>query len=123
MKKQFHLGDVLSVTGKKLVSPRLIDGIYDILNYMTGDNLFTHQLISAQKECRPFLLRQFPQLAEVDESSVNRDTWRAWLDEQIAKFGEFLDVEPLPEGAHRHRDPVEELMELRPDAPIITVKV
>ena len=61
--KQFHLGDVLSITTGRLVSPRHIDGVYDILNFMTGDNLFTHQLPRAFDECKPYLVAQFPQLA------------------------------------------------------------
>ena len=69
--KKFHLGDVLSITTGRLVSPRHMDGVYDILNFMTGDNLFTHQLPRASDECKPHLLAQFPQLAEVDTSGVN----------------------------------------------------
>ena len=60
MSKQFHLGDVLSVTSDFLLSPRKIDGVYDILNYMTGDDLYTHQLPRASKECKPWLLRKHP---------------------------------------------------------------
>ncbi len=61
--KKFHLGDVLSITTGRLVSSRHIDGVYEILNFMTDDNLFTHQLPRAMGECRPHLLRQFSQLA------------------------------------------------------------
>ena len=61
--KTFHLGDILSVTTSRLVSPRHIDGVYDILNWMTGDNLFTHQLPRASRECEGPLLAQHPDLA------------------------------------------------------------
>ena len=44
MKKQFYLGDVLSVAIDRLVSLRHMDGVYDILNFMTGDDLLTHEL-------------------------------------------------------------------------------
>lgn len=122
MSKHFHIGDILSITGEKLVSPRLISGVYDILNYMTGDELYTHQLPRAMRECRPYILKQHPQLAAVDESGVTPETWRAWLDEQIAKFGETLPVDPLPEHAHEFIDPISELAEkVHPDK-IIVVK-
>jgi hypothetical protein len=62
MKVYFHISDVLSVTTGRLVSTRHIDGVYDILNFLTGDNLFTHQLPRANKECEPWLRTQFPQL-------------------------------------------------------------
>ena len=51
MSRDFHIGDILSVTTGRLVSPRRMDGVYDILNFMTGDNLFTHQLPRAAREC------------------------------------------------------------------------
>jgi hypothetical protein len=111
MSRSFHLGDVLSVTTGKLVSPRLIEGVYDILNYMTGDSLFTHQLPRASRECAPWLLRQHPELATVDASGVTRTTWRRWLAEQIAQFGDSLEVEP----------PLTELREMVPDDKIIVI--
>lgn len=120
--RSFHIGDVLSVTGDKLVSPRLIGGVYDILNFMTGDSLFTHQLPRACRECRPALLKQHPQLASVDDSGVTGETWKAWLDEQIARFGETLPVEPLAEHEHEFIDPVSELAEMVHPGKIIVVE-
>lgn len=93
--KTFHIGDVLSITTGKLVSPRHMDGIYDILNFMLGANLFTHQLGYASEECRPVLLKQFPQLAEVDASGVNENNLASWLVEQSTKYGEYLEVESV----------------------------
>jgi hypothetical protein len=111
--RQFHLGDILSVTTERLVSPRHVDGIYDILNYMTGDNLCTHQLPRANRECAPALLAQHPQLAEVQVPASFGETPEtavaAWLAEQVARFGEMLPVEPLAEGDHTHIGPLEEL--------------
>lgn len=52
--KTFHIGDILSVTTSRLVSPSHIDGVYSILNWMTCDNLYTHQLPRAADECAPF---------------------------------------------------------------------
>lgn len=126
--RSFHLGDILSVTTGYLVSPRAphgIDAMYDLLNFMTGDNLFTHQLPRACDECKPELLRQHPQLADVkpperfdDEAHV----WR-WLAEQVDRYGEFLDVAPLATSDHTVIDPIAELKMLRPDMPIIVVEV
>jgi hypothetical protein len=58
----FHISDVLSITTGRLVSSRHMEGIYDILNFLTGDELLTHQLPRAAKECEPWLKTQFPQL-------------------------------------------------------------
>jgi hypothetical protein len=121
--RQFHIGDILSITTGHLVSPRHIEGVYDILNFMTRDNLFTHQLPRASRECAPHLLRQHPMLDHVDASGVNADNWRAWLDAQIVKFGLTLPVEPVPEHVHEFIDPMSELAEkVHPDK-IITIEV
>lgn len=60
----FHISDILSVTTGRLVSYRHIDGVYAILNFMTGDSLFTHQLPRASRECESSLRAQFPNLME-----------------------------------------------------------
>lgn len=113
MTREFHLGDILSITTGTLVSPSVppIDGVYDILNYMTGESLFTHQLPRVRKEAAPVLLEQHPQLAAVDASGVGRDNWREWLAEQVARFGERLTVKPMTEDEHERIDPVSELAE------------
>jgi hypothetical protein len=48
----FILGDVLNITMGRIVSPRHMDGVYDILNFMIGDDLFTHQLLRVSDECK-----------------------------------------------------------------------
>ena len=110
--KQFHISDVLSITTSTLVSTRLMSGVYDILNFMTSDNLFTHQLPRAAEECRPYLLEQFQQLKDVDASDVTKDTVDAWLQEQIDKFGEMLTVRRIPKEAHLNLDPIDELVSM-----------
>lgn len=121
--KTFHLGDILSITTGCLVSPRHIDGVYDILNHMTGDNLFTHQLPRAADECKPHLLAQHPDLAnvEVPDEFDGKDHVYEWLAEQVRIFGEYRDVVPLADTDHTRIDPVAEMRMMRPDMPIIGV--
>lgn len=82
--RTFPLGDVLSITTGRFLSSRGMDGIYEILNYMTGDNLFTHQLPRAIDECAPWLLRRYPhlsrdalasELAELDRRLEKAQRW------------------------------------------------
>lgn len=109
--RQFHLGDILTITTGLLVSPRHVDGIYDILNFMTGDNLFTHQLPRAMDECCPALLVQHPQLRAVStpEEFEGKEHVDRWLAEQVAQYGEQLPVTPLDPGDHTRIDPIAEL--------------
>ena len=109
MSKQFHLGDILSITTGRLVSPRHIEGVYDILNYMTGDSLFTHQLPRASEECRPYLLMEMPWLKEIDDNAVSGENWEQWLREQVSKYGEMHEVRPIHPEDHENIDPIDEL--------------
>jgi hypothetical protein len=113
--RRFDLGDILSITDGRLVSPRHIEGVYDILNWMTGDNLFTHQLPRASRECKGPLLAQHPQLANVefpDSFHGSMDAVLAWLDGQKLIYGATLPVAPLAKGQHEQRDPIEEACDI-----------
>lgn len=131
--KQFHISDVLSITTGRLVSTRHMDGVYDILNFMTGDNLFTHQLPRASDECKPYLLEQFPQLdtpemqfalGELSEMLKTQSGKKepdklilGWLSKLTSgKYGvkceEMLEVKPIPKEAHTIKNPIEEAVEM-----------
>ena len=120
MKRDFHIGDILSVTTGCLVSPRLIEGVCDILNFMTGESLYTHQLPRVCSEAGPAILRQHPALANVDTSAVDGDNWRTWLDARIAEFGETLPIERMTVDEHERIDPLSELAgKVSPDRIIV----
>jgi len=126
--KQFHLGDVLSITTGRLVSSRHIDGVYDILNFMTGDNLFTHALPCASGECKPYLIEQFPQLVTPEMDSAIAELGDAlksksgeveaekvvanWLTKQVTKYGEMFAVKPIPNNVHEVKNPIAEAAEM-----------
>jgi hypothetical protein len=125
--RDFHLGDILSVTTGRLVSPRHIDGVCDILNWMTGDNLFTHQLPRASRECEGPLLAQHPDLAAVEapeDFGGSREAVETWLAEQVAVYGETREVAPLADEDHTRIDPMTELRaKMHPDAEIVVIEV
>jgi hypothetical protein len=115
--RTFDIGDVLSVTTGKLVTRRHIDGIYDILGYMTGENLFTHQLPRALNMCQPALLAQHPELAGVDlpdeiAEAVDPEGIFQWVDGQAERFGRELPVTPLAKADRAPQDPIEELCDM-----------
>lgn len=131
--REFHVGDVLSITTGRLVSLRHMDGVYDILDFMTGDNLFTHQLPRAGDECKSYLLEQFPQLAtpEMDFAVAELGEMlktpsgkkepdkliAGWFSKLISgKYGvevkERLTVRPIPKSAHQIKNPIAEAVEM-----------
>lgn len=119
----FHLGDILSVTTGLLVSPSHIDGVYRILNWMTGDNLYTHQLPRAQDECSGPLLAQHPDLAAVVVPAEfgGKEHVERWLAEQVERFGETRPVAPMAADDHTRINPIDEMQMIRPGMPIITI--
>lgn len=121
--RSFHLGDILSISDGHLLSPSGISGVYDILNFMTGADLMTHQLPRASRECRPYLLQQHPELASVAmPEGLDKPGILRWLDSQIEIYGEMLVVHPAPAGAYIIQNPIEELAEMVPGKPIIVVQ-
>jgi hypothetical protein len=135
--KAFHIGDILSISTGYLVSPRHMEGVYDILNFMTGDTLFTHQLPRAANECRPWLARQHPQLESANDwaaaamATIPEDAPPAarkviidsFIAAAVERFGETLLIEPIPADDHERKDALTELRELMPNAQVIPVVV
>lgn len=124
----FHLGDILSITTGCLVSPDLIDGVYQIMNWMTQDNLFTHQLVTAQPACSRSLKEQLPFTASTEFprwlTGKGEDAIREWLAGEVAKHGEFHPVSPLPRGEWEHRTfdgVLDDLREIAPQAEVLVV--
>ena len=107
--RAFHIGDVLSAYSGYLVSNRRMEGVYETLNFLTGDDLYTHQLPRARDECKGWLERLHPQLKEIDCSGLTPETLPTWLAGIVAKYGETLTLRPLPPEGHEFRHPVEEL--------------
>lgn len=128
--RDFHLGDILSVTTGRLVSPRHIDGVYDVLNFMTGDDLMTHQLPRAAGECKEPLLAQHPDLRAIqvpyfgaESRDEAEEAVARWLAEQVATYGQTRAITPLAAEDHTHIDPITELQAMRENPQIVVIEV
>ena len=93
--KHFHLGDILSVTTGRLVSPTKFPGVRKIMEFMVGHPIFNHSLPLYTEQLSTTLLNQHPQLRTVDTFGISEDTWEQWLDRQVALYGETLPVTPI----------------------------
>lgn len=106
--RTFPLADVLSVTTPKLLSRRGMDGLTDLLNWMTDDRLEMWQLQRAADEAAPALVVQHPHLAGlVPPTGIDKADLYAWLVAAEQEHGSELAVQPLTEWTNQ--DPGEEL--------------
>lgn len=101
------LADVLSVTTDRLMSRRHVDGIYDLLRHMTGQDVYTHQLGKVADACAPALLEQHPFLRDLQPpEGLDAPDLMAWLVETERVHGEEVSVTPLT--TWQYRDPIED---------------
>lgn len=132
--KRFDVSDVLSVATPRLVSNRHMEGVYDILNWMTDDNLFTHQLPRAARQCETWLLRWFPELANANAAlgalddllaqheSNPGEACRIWIERLVAiGLPTHYDVPRVPADHRQHVNPLEELAQMVGPEKIIVV--
>jgi hypothetical protein len=129
--KTFDIGDILTVMTGSLVSPDGVDGIYKILNHLTGEDLMTHQLPRASREAEQILRERYPDLAAVeipawgfgptDTADQRRATVMTWLDTIAETHGRTRAVLPLSAADHTVIDPIAEIKMMRPDLPMIVV--
>lgn len=80
--KLFSLGVVLSATTGRLLCD--FGGVYEIMNHVTGDNLFTHVLPRAFKFAAPLIKAQYPEL-EAAETPENLAKLDALIADAIAR--------------------------------------
>lgn len=112
--KNFTAPDLVTVYTGMMISPRLIECVYDILDHMTGDNLMTHQLPTAVKAVRPALLEQHPWLEDVDvPREMTKDEAIALSEKIAADYPDTYPLEPAPElwGTHDPLDDLDKMLE------------
>lgn len=119
--RMFDLGDILSVTTGRLVSPRHMEGVYDICRFLAGEPVWTHQLGRVCEEAAPGILARHPKLAEIVAPELAADTWLPWLNEQKAIHGAELAISPMNADQHQSIDPLSELAEKVHPSKIIAV--
>jgi hypothetical protein len=122
--KDFPTGDVISTATGFLVTRNGIGGVYDVLNWMTGESVFTHQIPRISREARPVLLAAHPDLALAYEEAklVTRDNWGRVLETWIDRYGETIAVPKFGTDEHKSIDPVSELARMVPIEKIIVVQ-
>lgn len=114
--KEFPIGAVLSVVTGVLVSEdpeNAMGGVYEVLNWMTGESVYTHQIPRISREAEPVILAFHPVLRQAVEEAgqVTPDNWRTWLETWTARYGKTITVPKMTIAEHERIDPLSELAE------------
>lgn len=106
--KDFHLGDILSITDGRLLSPNHITGVGLLLSHMCGEPIMTHQMPLAADAMLPHLLAQHEWLTGLGPPKgadvLDMMAWLAWA---VEEHGALHAVTAVPEAWGSH-DPIED---------------
>jgi hypothetical protein len=114
--KEFATRDVLSTITGRLMGD--IGGVYEVLNWMTGESVFTHQLPRIGREATPVVVAAHPALQQaIDEAEqVNQENYAAWRQTWEDRYGPTISVPKFSAATHESIDPMSELAEkVHPD--------
>lgn len=117
-KKTFKIEEVLSAVKGYLLCD--MGKVYEVLNFLTGDNLYTHQLPRAGRECAPHVFKQHPFLESIDLSIVNTYNWKQVVADIKSKHPNEIELQKI-EGI-AHVDPIEEAIQMKGKDNVIVVK-
>ena len=123
--KAFETISILTVVTGRVLTTGGIGGVYEVLNWMTGESLYTHQLPRVCREAVPIIVAAHPELqSAIDEAGrCNEETYQYWRDLWLDRYGPEMTVPKFSEDGHERIDPISELAEyVHPDK-IITVQL
>ncbi len=111
--RTFDLGSVLTVATGKLFTE--MANLQYILDYLSNDSIFVHQIPRVMKTAQSYVLAKYPQLEGVGQDVVINgwEDVKAFLDSQKAVLGDSFALSPMPREMYEHIDPIEEAIEIR----------
>ena len=121
--KEFATVDVLSTITGRLMGE--IGGVYKVLNWMTGENVFTHQIPRIATEATPVLIATHPHLQQAitEAEQVTTENYKEWRQTWEDRYGPVIAVPKFGADTHERIDPISELAEhIHPDK-IISIKL
>jgi hypothetical protein len=116
--REFPIGAVLSVVGGKLLCE--MGEIYEIMGFLLGQPVWTHQLVTYHDICKAEIVAQHPQLKDYEDSACNRENFREFLETQTVKYGDILPIQPIAKVPQL--DPVKDLLDMVPAEKVIVIK-
>ena len=120
MTKDFPTLAVLSITSGRLLTQSKdtsegngIDQTYEVLRWMTDDLPFTDE------ECKQWIYQWHPEIIEADKLIENKliekceaEDVKACQTAMLAKFGETITLQKVPQSYHEIKNATDELFEV-----------
>jgi hypothetical protein len=97
--REFHIGDILSVSTGYFASPNGFGAVHELIEYLLGEPVMTHELPGVWERCKRGLIAQHPQLADADCTGITPQNHAARLAALVAEYGESLPVAPIVAGS------------------------
>ena len=85
--KEFDLAVILTITTLKLFVP--VRDFLKALKYITGDDIYTHQMVRVCEDIRPYIIKRYPELDGVgsDFKGTGWDKVTPFIDKMKEKYG------------------------------------
>ena len=93
--RDFDLGIVLSITSERLLTD--FNNIFDILNYLTVDDVYLHRVPVAIDVTKEYILLQYPELEGIgcDEVLLSEEDAKEFVKKQKEIFGNSIPLSPI----------------------------
>ncbi len=92
--KKFPLSAVLSILLDKIVTPRIAD-VRLVCSFLTGAEVYGHQVSRAITECTDGLKKQCPQFDHLNRDEITPDNAERWIKEKEDKYGKTILLTPI----------------------------
>ncbi len=107
--RQFDLGAILNITTNRIFTN--MNDVCEVLNYLTGDDIFIHQLPRVMQVAQPYVLSIYPELTGVGgDIAINSfEDAKTFVDAQKKIYGNQLPLTPMSKtNGYFYIDPLEE---------------
>lgn len=100
--KTFNLGSILTITTGRLFTE--MDNVYEILNFLSEESIYTHQIPKVMKIAQQYVLDKCPQLNGVGQDIVinSFDDAKKFLNSQEDILGNCFSLTPIPKNLLEH---------------------
>lgn len=111
--RPFDLGVVLTLTTDGIMLSESVGDVHEACDFLTGDQLMTHQLVRALPVCGAHAREQHPDLADLKPPEGEPEEILRWVHQMRQIYGPSRRLTPLPPDRWERRNPIDEMAEMR----------